>query len=181
MAPATFTHYGLELLPSYAFGYAQDGGMGLLPNMAWIPGLGKTGSQLLDVVNLQNHGRLTNMDPATDWVTGGSPRVPGYALDMDGIDDFINVGDLGFNAPATVVMEVFPRDVDDKNLRRLLSQRNSSISDGGALGIGGDGSSEPGSLQVWNGSSWDRLANNDTIAVNEWARRSELITASDLE
>lgn len=36
----------------------------------------------------RNHGALTNMDPATDWKTGGRPGGWG-ALDFDGANDYV--------------------------------------------------------------------------------------------
>lgn len=45
------------------------------------------GSRLTDISGYGNHGALTNMDPASDWV--GSPR--GGALDFDGSNDAIIV------------------------------------------------------------------------------------------
>lgn len=46
------------------------------------------GSRLTDISGYGNHGVLTNMNPESDWV--GSPH--GGALDFDGSNDFINVG-----------------------------------------------------------------------------------------
>jgi hypothetical protein len=70
--------------PSYKSGFARgpdesanpglwDGLVGL-----WMPTLGPTGLTLRDVSGRENHGTLTNMDPATDWVA--SPY--GWALDF---------------------------------------------------------------------------------------------------
>lgn len=55
---------------------------------AWSPCLqADKGSRLWDVTGRKNDGTLTNMDPATDWVTSG-----GYgALDLDGSDDYVLV------------------------------------------------------------------------------------------
>ncbi|MFQ5640830.1 MAG: LamG domain-containing protein, partial [bacterium] len=57
---------------------------------AWVPSLGFQGTQLFDVSGYGNHGTLTNMDPATDWVVGEK----GLALDFDGSNDYVNMGDL---------------------------------------------------------------------------------------
>lgn len=49
---------------------------------------GPSGStRLMDASGSSNHGVLTNMDPPTDWVN--SPY--GYALDLDGTDDYIRI------------------------------------------------------------------------------------------
>ena len=76
--------------PSYASGYAKSASESDHPNLwdgllgAWMPGLGVTGGTLRDVSGNENHGTLTNMDPATDWVTTSK----GLALDFDGSDDY---------------------------------------------------------------------------------------------
>jgi len=52
---------------------------------AWYPKLGPTGVTLRDVSGHHNHGVLTNMDPATDWVLGED----GWALDTDATNDHV--------------------------------------------------------------------------------------------
>jgi hypothetical protein len=37
------------------------------------------------------HGTLTNMDPATDWVSG---KVGSHSLNFDGVDDYVDAGDV---------------------------------------------------------------------------------------
>ncbi len=49
------------------------------------------GKQWYDVSGRENHGTLTNMDPATDWIPG-NPRVGGGAVDFDGTSDYIDCG-----------------------------------------------------------------------------------------
>ena len=46
------------------------------------------GSTARDYSGNGNHGTLTNMDPATDWVAGKNNG----ALDFDGSNDYVNVG-----------------------------------------------------------------------------------------
>jgi len=57
---------------------------------AWAPCLGPTGLRLHDMGGRANWGTLTNMDAATDWVVDGGK----YALDFDGVNDYVNIGDL---------------------------------------------------------------------------------------
>jgi hypothetical protein len=47
---------------------------------------GATGYRAVDVSGRGNHGTLTNMDAASDWVASG-----GMALDFDGSDDYVNI------------------------------------------------------------------------------------------
>ena len=62
------------LKPSYATRYAKNASQSAHPNLwdglvgAWMPSLGVTGETLRDVSGNDNHGTLTNMDAATDWV-----------------------------------------------------------------------------------------------------------------
>lgn len=52
---------------------------------SWCPSLGPTANTMLDRSGRNNHGTLTNMDAASDWVQSG-----GYgALDFDGVNDYI--------------------------------------------------------------------------------------------
>jgi hypothetical protein len=56
----------------------------------WVPSAGATGFRLVDRVR-SNHGTLTNMDPATDWVA--SRKV---AIDFDGSNDYVtSIGSVG--------------------------------------------------------------------------------------
>lgn len=76
--------------PSFKQGYARSASESAAPNLwkglvvAWVPSLGPTGLPLFDVSGNRNHGTLSDMDPATDWVVGGNPRFPGYVLDFEG-------------------------------------------------------------------------------------------------
>lgn len=83
------------ILPgSYANGFAPRDGQPLYPDLwrgcvgAWAPCLGPTGVTLRDWSGRHNHGTLTNMDTAGDWV----PNQGRYALDFDGTDDYVDCG-----------------------------------------------------------------------------------------
>ena len=71
----------------------------------WVPSAGATGFRLVDRVR-SNHGTLTNMDPASDWVVSGGKG----ALDFDGVNDQI---DLTVSVPLgtvhTTCAWIFPR------------------------------------------------------------------------
>lgn len=49
-----------------------------------------SGDKLYDLSGNGHDGTLTNMDPATDWVAGQY----GWALDFDGSDDAVSMGDV---------------------------------------------------------------------------------------
>lgn len=82
--------------PSYQSGFysPKRGGVPAHPELwrgcvgAWCPSLGITGARLFDQNVYANHGTLTNMSPADDWVVSGS----GLALDFDGTNDYVNCG-----------------------------------------------------------------------------------------
>jgi len=80
------------LKPSYATGYAKNASQSAHPNLwdglvgAWMPSLDVTGETLRDVSGNGNHGTLTNMDAASDWVATSK----GLALDFDGVNDYVN-------------------------------------------------------------------------------------------
>jgi len=71
--------------PSFKAGYARNSSESANPNLwdglvgAWMPSLGVTGDTLRDVSGNGNHGTLTNMDAASDWVATSK----GLALDYD--------------------------------------------------------------------------------------------------
>lgn len=83
------------ITPSYRSGwYAPGHGTPKYPQLwkgcvgAWAPLLGPNGTTLRDSSGSNNHGTLTNMDAATDWVISGGK----YALDFDGTNDFVDIG-----------------------------------------------------------------------------------------
>ena len=94
-----------KVQPSWKQGFARNRGESQAPQLwdgmvgAWIPALGPTGGTLNDVSINKNNGTLTNMNLASDWVI--SPY--GYALKFDGINDYVNCGDLSFIDGATAL------------------------------------------------------------------------------
>ncbi len=58
---------------------------------AWVPAIGNTGNYLFDVSGRGNNGTLTNMDPATDWVSTNY----GPVLDFDATNDHVGLGTVG--------------------------------------------------------------------------------------
>ena len=71
--------------------------------VACYPFFERGGARLRDISGSNNHGTLTNMDPATAW--GKTPR--GYGLNFDGINNYVNVPTLIVGAkPLTMSMWV---------------------------------------------------------------------------
>lgn len=112
------------LKPSYATGYAKNASQSAHPNLwdglvgAWMPSLGVTGETLRDVSGNGNHGTLTNMDAASDWVTTSK----GLALDFDGVNDYVDLGVSLFSGsqPATLSMTFVTHDIT--NDRKIFAQ-----------------------------------------------------------
>jgi hypothetical protein len=56
---------------------------------SWLGvGFGRGSNKVIDLSPRRNHGTLTRMDPATDWVFD---RQVGWGLDFDGSDDYTEV------------------------------------------------------------------------------------------
>ena len=73
---------------------------------AWCPAINPPGGTVLyDWSPNKNHGTLTNMDPATDWVTSGGYR----ALDFDGTNDRINCGTSASHEPNNITLVSWAR------------------------------------------------------------------------
>jgi len=83
--------------------------------------MGVTGATLYDVSGRGNHGTLTNMDPATDWV--GSPD--GWALDFDGSNDHIHCGTIKNTSQLTLVV-VLNEYTNSDTFQYIVSQRNNA-------------------------------------------------------
>ena len=98
--------------PSYKQGFArnasQSNNPGLWKGLAglWMPGLGPTGLSLRDISGHGNHGTLTNMDPATDWVLG-DPRYGGWALEFSAITEHVLLPALTFADNWTIAVRAW--------------------------------------------------------------------------
>ena len=80
--------------PSFAQGFARSQSEAKNPGLwnglvfAGMTSLGPTGGTLRDISGRNNHGTLTNMDPASDWILSDGR----WTLDFDGTDDYISLG-----------------------------------------------------------------------------------------
>ena len=84
----------------------------------WAPPLGVSGLKLFDVSGHHNHGTLTNMDPATDWIM--SPY--GWALDFDGAGDYIDCGQKLLTTPSKSFSVLVWAKRDTSNYGGLVSK-----------------------------------------------------------
>ncbi len=69
----------------------------------WAPCLGPSGTRLHDVSGLSNWGTFNNMDPPTDWVVDSGR----YAIDLDGSNDFIDMGDRAAFEPTLLTLSAW--------------------------------------------------------------------------
>ena len=148
------------LKPSYASGYAKNASQSAHPNLwdglvgAWMPTLGVTGETLRDVSGNGNHGTLTGMDAATDWVATSK----GLALDFDGVDDYVNTN-------SSVV------SLDDDFTFLVAVRTPSSLSSNSTfrgLISKGDLSSK------WASISYNANGNRFAVGIDDGAIKSEL-------
>jgi hypothetical protein len=144
----------------------------------WCPSFsGNTGLQLPDTSGFGNHGTLTNMDAASDWVASGGK----LALDFDGADDGVTAS---FRTQATtqLTMSVWARlrstGGSGTGFSRLFSRANVSEfamsyqSSGLAVAINGTTNvfayNAPGTrfdhlCATWNGATVTAFVNGVSI------------------
>lgn len=112
-----------------------------------------SGNTAYDETSNGHNGQIVG--GTANWAVGKE----GNALNLDGIDDYVNVGDMALNAPATVGIWV------NKNAfvvdARLLSQLSGALTQGGALRYNFT------QLEVWNGTNWQVLISSG-LAIETW-------------
>jgi hypothetical protein len=129
--------------PSYQAGYARNASESENPQLwdglvgAWMPSLGVTGETLRDVSGNGNHGTLTNMDAATDWVATSK----GLALDFDGVDDYVELSNGILDPNQDFTVSTFVRVKDASSYKTIISN-----------------STYTGSLQI-------RIENNNQVRI----------------
>ena len=115
--------------PSYQSGYARNASESENPKLwdglvgAWIPSLGVTGETLRDVSGNGNHGVLTNMDAATDWVATSK----GLALDFGGSPNYVNFSSIDLKLNPDAISFVFWfKGSDPRSVLRIQSLNQNS-------------------------------------------------------
>ena len=85
----------MQNIPTFSIGIALTPGESRYPYLwkglvgMWCPSIGKQGDNLLDLSLYNRPGILNNMD-STDYIAG----INGYVLNYDGINDFVNIGNI---------------------------------------------------------------------------------------
>lgn len=96
-------------------------------------------------------------------------RFPESGASFNGVDDLIDLGNLGLTQPATFSAWLTPLSTSED--RRILSQASGATSQSGSLTIKGS-TKEDFDIFVWNGKSWLKLV--DLTA--DWSGERHLLT-----
>jgi len=122
------------------------------------------GSRLNDIAG-RNHGVLTNMDPATDWV--GS--IHGAALDFDGNNDYVNVGSDATLNPAFMsgFAWINPATTQDNNWAIILARFSSGDAYHFSLGNGSSGFKL--TIFIDTSAGGQNVSITDTITPEIWS------------
>jgi len=127
------------------------------------------GTQVGDMSGNGNHGQMHNMDPATDWVQGKY----GKALDFDGTDDYVEIGNNSSLEPAdeiSVSLWLKRPDVEQADYAKFVWYGQASSSPWGAYGIEQNMDYEDRMRfhVAVDGSSDDVNSNEGSIIPNKW-------------
>lgn len=126
---------------------------------AWCPSVqNPSGNTLYDLSGRNNHGTLTNMDPATDWVRDGGRG----ALDFDINDDAISIP---FRTPAMNAISISfwanIRTGGAGGFGRFLTRSDSSIF-----------SAAGSTAQIEFAINSNKLTGNIAMPLNQWVHYS---------
>ena len=160
--------------PSYRSGFysPRRGGTPKYPSLwdgcvgAWAPSLGQTGLTLRDESVFGNHGTLTDMDPATDWVVSGGKG----ALDFEGVDDRVSVGSppsLSLSDSLTVSCWVYLRALGTNSTFVGNCLNGGNFNQNYFLYVRTTGGIDSWSMQVASSTSGNR-ATGSVAVLNQW-------------
>lgn len=110
-------------------------------------------------------GTLKNYSASvTSWVTNNlPPSLPGTttALNFDGVDDFLNLGNLGLKGAGSVSMWLYPATLEGD--RRLFSYLSGPTAQGGAVGF-----RENGEVWTFTGNDAPQIGLPGTLNSGQW-------------
>lgn len=134
--------------PSYHQGFANNAEDSARPQDwrglvgLWLPQLGPSGITLRDWSGFANHGTLTNMDPATDWIIDGEY---GYVLDLEKANDYIGgmgtLPQLDDVVPLTLIAWVNGRSFTETtvDINTIIGKESSGFSENVIIRVGDAG------------------------------------------
>ncbi len=110
-----------------------------------------------------NTGTLVGFDPAAAWTNAVPTQLSSStrSLTFDGVDDYVNFGNLGLFGSATVSLWIKPT-TNNADIR-IYSQLAGPTTTPGLIGFVGTGG-----LQVYNSAATVRIAPDDSIPTNQW-------------
>ncbi|MFW0837854.1 MAG: DUF2341 domain-containing protein [Candidatus Komeilibacteria bacterium] len=98
--------------------------------VGWWPLDNNEGITAMDISGNGNHGTLTDMDPATDWLDGTSCQYEG-CLDFDGMDDYVDISSYDISTPSfTASLWFNMTTLEDSDYNILLQQTDSGSGTG---------------------------------------------------
>lgn len=130
-----------------------------------------------------NHGVLTNMDPATDWLSNGQLNRP--ACDFDGNTNIINAPhksllSIGQDAAAQITVAAWVRQKDTSRTYESYVQKGTSTNSASVdflLGVGAIGTNALwGTGNSGDNSAW--LQANNVIVQNTWVHLCGTLSAT---
>lgn len=139
---------------------------------AYCPFLGPTGSTLRTIGAYLNHGTLTDMAPASDWVIANGS----HALDFDGLNDQIVVPQtdtLGGNGIHTIAMRFMVRNIPtfvSGNDQRIMLCFHWNANRGRLIAITDAQSGTTGIISyiVGDAGGFDVANSNTVVQENVW-------------
>jgi len=119
-------------------------------------------------------GVLMESDPGTVWVAGNRPEALAHsttALAWDGVDDYVNLGNVGLRNQGTISLWINPSDTClDQPSARLYSLTPAPASYNGIVAMGSLPNAVVlrGTVLVYN-NGWRLLAEGGTIQAGRWS------------
>ncbi len=121
------------LRPSYHQGYARSAGESEYPVLwkdlvgAWVPVMGPTGlAEVKDLSPYKNHATMVGTFAASDWDISGNVRMPGYALEFDGNDEYLEIPNLALFDDPTQLSIACQFKTGNASTSRVIESRDSS-------------------------------------------------------
>jgi len=139
----------------------------------WCPMLATTGPRLYDRSGRGNHGTLTNMDAASDWVTAKVRNTAGRVLDFDGTNDAVIVPDrpsISINGTG-LTLSAWVRQTGATAYKQIFAKASGTGSTNRSYGLyiaGGAGPGAANSLGFETRTSSTVDNSFGTIANNVW-------------
>lgn len=120
-----------------------------------------SGTTVADSSGNGNDGTVTAIANYIQWTSGNF----GSGLYIDGSESQINLPDL---ASTSGTLDFWLSPASNTGDQRIFMQSSGASSQAGMLALN-QTSGESGSLWVWDGSAWQRLSANGSIAAGQWS------------